>query len=138
MKRDAEPLPALVRGRTLASVRRDLERWRNDPARSGRIPAALWQAAAEVAREHGVSRTSRELGLDYYALERRLSSRAGPAAVPSQSGAFVEVALPGLAVAPDCRLELSDGHGTRLSIELRGAARTEVEALARVLWSAAR
>ena len=60
MKRDAEPLPALVRGRTLASVRRDLERWRTDPARTGRIPAALWQAAAELACEHGVSRTSRE------------------------------------------------------------------------------
>jgi hypothetical protein len=53
-----------VRGRTLASVRRELERWRRDPGRRRCISAALWEAAAELAREHGVSRTARELRLD--------------------------------------------------------------------------
>ena len=43
-----------------------------------------------------------------------------------------------LAPGPDSRLELEDGRGARLRVELRGAARTDIESLARVLWSAAR
>ena len=121
-------------GRTVASVRRALERWRRSPGRSRRIPPALWQAAGEVAREHGVSRTARELGLDYYALARRAHSGGGP----GESAAFVELAVPAGSRAPQCRLELSDGGGARLCIELNGAEQGEIEALARTLWSAVR
>jgi len=134
MRRDLRPVPSPAPGRTLASLRRELERWRKDPARSWRMPEALWRAAAEIARAHGVSKTSRTLGLDYYALEQRL--RASPGREPSR--AFVELPWPVIASAPDYRLELEDGRGARLRVEVRGAGRTDVEALARVLWSAAR
>jgi len=133
MRRDLRPVPGAA-GRTLAAVRREFERWRHDPARTGRIPEALWRAAAEIAREHGVSKTARALGLDYYALEKRL--RSSPRRAPR--GAFVELSWPALAPGPDSRLELEDGRGARLRVELRGAARTDIESLARVLWSAAR
>jgi len=132
MNRDLRPVP--VSSRTLSSVRRELERWRKDPARTRRIPEALWGAAAAVAREQGVSKTSRALGLDYYALAKRVRSHREP----SRSPAFVEVAWPTVVPAPECRLELENGHGARLHVELRGAAATDVEALTRALWSAAR
>jgi len=134
MSRDLRPVPGPARGRTLAAVRREFERWRHDPARTGRIPEALWRASAEIAREHGVSKTSRALGLDYYALEKRL--RSSPRREPSR--AFVELPWPALSTEPDSRLELEDGRGARLRVELRGGARTDVASLARVLWRAAR
>ena len=134
MRRERHPVPAAAPVRTLASVRRALEGWRRARGRARRIPEALWQAAVEAAHEHGVSKTSRALGLDYYALERRLRSRPRPKASP----AFVEVPWPALGPAPECRLELEDGRGARLRVELTGSAAAGLEALARALWSAAR
>ena len=137
MKGDLQPVAA--GGRTLASVRRDLERWRRDPDRGRCIPPALWQAAAALARERGVSRTARALRLEYYALERRVTSSRGPRAQAGGRGAFVEMAWPSPAAMPaECRLELTDGRGARLCVELRGEARAELEGLARALWAAGR
>ena len=134
MRRERHPIRASAPARTLASVRGALEGWRRARGRPRRIPEALWQAAVEAAHEHGVSKTSRELGLDYYALESRLRSTPGPKASP----AFVEVHWPAVGPAPECRLELEDGRGARLRVELTGSARAELESLARALWSAAR
>ena len=135
MSRERHPVRTVAPARTLASVRRALAGWRQARGRAWqRIPEALWQAAAEVANEHGVAKTSRELGLDYYALERRLRSRRRPKVSP----AFVELRGPALGPAPECRLELEDGRGARLRVELTGSARAELESLARALWSAAR
>jgi len=137
MRRALRPVRDRVPGRTLVAVRREFAQWRSDPARPRRIPEALWRAAAEIARAHGVAKTARALGLDYYALEQRLPP--SPPREPSQpSRAFVELPWPAMAPAPEYRLELEDGRGARLRVELRGAARTEVAALARVLWRAAR
>jgi hypothetical protein len=117
--------------RRLTSVRRDLDGWRQEPARTRRIPEPLWAAAVEVAREHGVAATSRELGLDYYALKKRVESSRRPL------GGFVEVAWPEMSPAAESVLELEDGHGARLRVELRGAAAAAVAAVARALWRAA-
>lgn len=119
-------------GRTLGAVRREFERWRQDPSRAWRIPEVLWRAAVEAAREHGVSCAARELRLDYYSLQKRLGSSVQP------SSGFVEVAWPALATAPECRLELENGHGIRLRVELRGAAVADLEALASGLWGSTR
>ena len=118
--------------RTLSSVRRDFEQWRSHRARGGRIPALLWRAAAELAGEHGVAKTSRTLGLDYYALKKH----AGGA--PERKPSFVEVALPSLSPAAECLLSVEDVRGTRLRVELRGASVAEVESLARARWSEGR
>jgi len=137
MSRALRPVRDRVPRGMLAAVRREFEQWRSDPARPRRIPEALWRAAAESARAHGVSKTSRALGLDYYALERRLPP--SPQRERSQpSRAFVELPWPAMAPAPEYRLELEDSRGARLRVELRGVGRADVAALTRVLWGAAR
>jgi hypothetical protein len=128
------PGASITAGATLETVRRRLARWRRAPDSGRRIPAALWDAAAAVAREEGVSRTSRELGLDYYALEKRVRL----ASEPTAGSGFVEVAWPAAVTGSEWRVEIADERGVRLSVELRGAARAEVESLACTLWSAAR
>jgi hypothetical protein len=128
------PVPVSTPAHSLASVRRALEGWRKARGRPRRIPEGLWQAVVEVAHEHGVSKTSRELGLDYYALQGRLRSNPRPKATRE---AFVELRWPARATAPECRLELEDGRGARLRVELTGSAAVGLEALARALWSGA-
>lgn len=130
---------------SLDEARRQLERWRRTRKRGTRIPAPLWAAAVEAAREHGVSRASRALRLDYYGLKERLESvplESPPlesAPEPSgheaaNGGGFLEIPLFASA-APECVFELEDGHGSRLRVAVKGAALAEMEALARALWS---
>jgi hypothetical protein len=122
-------------------IRVDLERWRRWRPPGERIPSRLWSTAVELAREHGVSRTSSALRLDYYALKGRLEelAKASPPLtrrtrvvseprrrVESGHG-FVEVfplSLPNPSVTSvaDCAILVEDARGTRLRVELRGAA----------------
>ena len=140
----SDPRGLSVRAPGLTAARRALDRWRRRAGRSRCIPPELWERARELAQAHGVSRTARELGLDYYALAKRVQAtegRGGTGSGCNEASAFVELKLPAVATpprGPSCRLELSDGGGTRLCVELGGAEPREIEALARGLWSAAR
>ncbi len=95
-------------------VRQRLERWRQERAPGAPIPSALWAAATNAARHHGVSRTTRALGLDYNKLKSRVQAVA--AVEPAR---FVELAAP--APAAQCRIEIEGPAGTRIKIELPAA-----------------
>jgi hypothetical protein len=125
-------------------IRVDLERWRRQREPGGRIPARLWSVAVGLAREHGVSRTSSALRLDYYTLKDRLeadTSKSPPVADVRTGGGFVEIPfeIPQPTSVPECVVLLEDARGTRLRIELRGrAASVEgIDALSQSLWRGA-
>lgn len=122
----------------LSDVQSKFERWRSNRRRGARIPTGLWRAAAEAAREHGVSKVAQALRLDYYGLKDRVESAAelsGPE--PATGRGFLEIPL-GARSAAECVLQLEDGQGARLRVELKGAAPAELETLARAFWSMAR
>ena len=132
--------------RTLPAATALFRRWRSTRERGERIPPALWAAACAAAREHGVSRTSQELGLDYYSLKRRVDEAPRPLRVDAGPGpvrpvaarqAFVE--LPVLAVAAPasagvaCTIVLEQARGesttARMRIELPAITTPELAAL---------
>jgi hypothetical protein len=125
---------------SLSTVQGKFERWRRSRTLGTRIPEALWRAAVEVGREHGVSKTAQELRLDYYALKERLESAPGERSAAEQPGGrgFLEIPLCAPSATLECVLELDDGQGARLRVELKGAAPTELETLARAFWSVVR
>ena len=118
-------------GQGLAELRRRFAVWRQRRPRGRRIPTELWQAAAQAAREHGVCKASRQLGVGYYSLKRRLTRTA--AAVEPESVEFVEIPRKVLSAGPGCVVELHDPRGLRLRVELRDVS--DAESLARSLWS---
>lgn len=121
----------------LSEVQSQFECWRRSRNRGTRIPEALWRAAIETARKHGVSKTTQVLGLDYYALKKRLESPLEVSGSEPVAGReFLEIPL--FASAPDCVLEMADAEGARLRVELRGSAAAHCEALAQALWSVVR
>ncbi len=116
---------------SLIQTSRQFERWRGTRQRGERIPPALWRSALELARNHGVSKTSQALRLDYYAVQRRLASseRAGSAAQQ-----FVELELPsGGTSSPQCRLEIRDHDGGTVRLELAGWSMQELATLVRTV-----
>ena len=124
----------------LSDVRSQFERWRRSRKRGTRIPEALWCAAAKAGQEHGVSKTAQALGLDYYALKKRVESavKERPVVAPPSEIKFLEIPLGAPSARPECVLEFEDGEGTRLRVELQGSALAQLESVARSLWSLAR
>jgi hypothetical protein len=113
--------------------RRRFQAWRGQRKAGGRIPQALWAMAARLAKAHGISRTAGALGLDYYSVKKRAEAAAGE---PRSSGpAFVELAAP-VPVGKQCRLELDDGAGATIHVQLVGYDAADLEALARGFWNA--
>jgi hypothetical protein len=89
--------------------------------------------AIRLAKTHGVSRTSAALSLDYYSLKKRAEVTATP---PLSSGpAFLELTPPVMA-GKRCRLELDNGSGATLRVQLVGYDAADIEALSRSLWDA--
>src|SRR5690242_4708131 len=120
--------------KTRRQLPHDLERgrsrfqtWRTRRKPGSRIPQPLWTMAVRPAKTHGVSRTSGALGLDYYSLKSRAEAAATPA--------FVELAPP-VMVAKQCRIELDNGFGATMCVQLVGYDAADVEALSRSFWNA--
>lgn len=120
-------------GHKIEGLRRRFVDWRRERQRGTRIPEPLWRAAVEAAREHGVHRISKPLGVDSYSLARRVNAK------PAASGRGIPfVELPGaiLPASPACVVEIQDPAGRRLRVELRDAA--GADAIARSLWESSR
>ena len=119
---------------SLARLRLQFEHWRQTRQRRSPIPAPLWAAALAAARTHGLYRTARTLGLSYGDLKRRLGATDGvPAATP-----FVELLPVSGPTSPACILELETARGTKLRLQLPGITPSDLAALSRTLWHAAR
>ena len=125
-KREQLP-PDLMRGQSR------FQAWRGQRKAGGRIPEALWAMATRLAKAHGVGRTAAALGLDYYRLKQR--AEAAPGEPRSSGPAFVELAPP-VMVAKKCRLELDNGSGATMRVQLVGYDAADVEALSRSFWNA--
>jgi hypothetical protein len=127
---------------SLDDARHEFEEWRERRTLGTRIPETLWDLAVVAAREHGLSKASGELGLDYYKLKELVQPVAALVAAPEASerpaGAdFLELGL--LATpASECVFEIEDGEGRRLRAVLTGSAPAELATLARTFWSLAR
>jgi hypothetical protein len=63
--------------RALSTARRQLTQWRRRQHGRKRLPKELWEMAVALAREHGVHRTARTLGLKYESLQKHLATTTG-------------------------------------------------------------
>lgn len=101
-----------------------LKAWRAARTPGQRIPDEIWIAAADLARIHGLSRTSAALKLSYYDLKRRLVADRIPRRRRLTPAPFVEVVPP--AWAPGSgqggTVELVQTSGARLILRLPNAS----------------
>jgi hypothetical protein len=114
-------------------LRADIARWRATRTRRGApMPAALWAAAVDRARRHGLAATARSLGLDYGALKRHLA--AGGAGPPAAAPTFVDLGV----VAPGglgaCVLTIDGPRGRRLRVEVADLRLPDLLALVHAAW----
>jgi hypothetical protein len=113
----------------LKEVQRRVELWRERGGGKGsRMPEELWEAAAEVARMEGVYSTARALRVEYSRLKERAASTwsiqdvSTRATASSARSSFVELGMGQLCGPCRTAMEISDGDGARMRVEVTGAA----------------
>ena len=111
---------------------RRLQRWRQQRKGRERIPEALWSAAGELAREHGVNQVSRALHLEFNHL-KRVAEADAPSGRKQAKPSFMELIAPHTSAGRECILELEGARGN-LRIELKGLATAEIAGISRALW----
>jgi len=68
VNRKSAPIPEPV-----AQLQRQLDQFRSTQSRRTKLPESLWQAAVELALQHGVYSVAHPLRLDYMGLKKRLA-----------------------------------------------------------------
>ena len=104
----------------LERVRMGLATWREQRRGRERIPNGLWSEAARAARQYGLNRVSKALGLDYNHLKRRAGRCAGATETSRGLGpVFVELEGQRTEAGLACVVELEKGNGARMRICVR-------------------
>src|SRR5215210_7767188 len=62
----------------IAQLQRQLDEFRSTHATRTKLPEPIWQAAVELAQQHGVHAVAHPLRLDYMGLKRRLGEFHSP------------------------------------------------------------
>ncbi len=95
----------------ILQLQRQLEQFRSTQPRRTKLPESLWQAAVELARQHGVYSVAHPLRLDYTGLKKRLS---GVPVVRREAAkpAFVELIPP----QEECMIEFEAPSGNKMRV----------------------
>ncbi len=124
-------------------ARRRFAEFRQAHAVRSRLPEELWATAAKLARRDGVTATARALGLDRASLQKwtdRLEPRTStkPHKIPrgGQCGknaapAFVELLAASTGTATSCLVEVESTSGSKLRLDLKGIATSQLAELIR-------
>ena len=106
----------------IIQLQRQLDQFRSAQPHRTKLPEALWQAAVELARQHGLHAVAHPLRLDYMGLKRRL---AGGAEVrkkkKSASPGFVELIAAQPATMADCVIEFESSVGSKMRIQWKAS-----------------
>ena len=122
---------------TLEEVRNQFEAWRKRRRCRTRIPEALWQAAADLCREHSICEVSQVLRLNYNDLKDRVqrSRDRGLAIGQGPDLNFVKLDL-GIPIMPsECLVEMEAPNGAKMRMSFKGASRDfDPVELSRAFW----
>jgi len=133
-RRRRSALPASVK-----KVRDRVEYWRRTREKRSPMPEDLWDAAASLARAHGVCPIARDLRLNYETLKKRVSvaqqeGRDGA----DRSAGFIELngaQLVGSLDPAGAVVELSGADGAKMMIRMRESEDLDILGLADAFWS---
>ena len=130
-------MSAAVIPEPIAQLQLQLNEIRSTRPRGRKLPDSVWQAAVELAREHGVYSVARHLRLDYTGLKKRLGGvchRRRKARKP----AFVELVARPSAMLGECLIEFESLRGGKVRIQWKAATSPDWMSLLRAWREAER
>ena len=124
----AAPIPEAI-----TQLQRQLEQFRSSRPGRKKLPESLWQAAVELARQHGIYAVAHPLRLDYTRLKQRLGGMPRQPRKQSQP-AFVELVGNGAAAWPECVIEFESPVGGKMRIQWKAAVPPDWASLLRAWY----
>jgi hypothetical protein len=125
MNRESTPIPEPV-----AQLQRQLEQFRSTQPGRTKLPESLWQAAVDLARQHGVYPVAHPLRLDYTRLKKRLGESPTFRRKETKP-AFVELVAPSRTQLEECVIEFESSGGSKMRIQWKATAPPDWTALLR-------
>ena len=116
MNRKSIPIPEPI-----AQLQRQLDQFRSTQPRRTKLLESLWQAAVELARQHGVYSVAHPLRLDYVGLKKRLGGASTHRRKGTKS-AFVELIGPARAQLEEWVIDVESSSGSKMRIQWKTAA----------------
>ena len=132
MNRKSKPIPEPI-----AQLQLQLDQFRSTRPRRTKLPESLWQAAVELARQHGVHSVAHPLRLDYMRLKKRLGGDAS-LRKKAPKPTFVELIAPPPATLEECIIEFEASSGGRMRIQWKAATQPDWASLMRAWRDAER
>lgn len=130
-RKSTAPIPEAI-----TQLQHQLEQFRSTrPART-KLPEPLWQAAVELARQHGIYTVAHALRLDYTRLKERLDGIPSRSRNLKPTKAFVELIGSGAATLPECVIEFESANGGKMRIQWKAGVPPDWASLLRA-WHAA-
>lgn len=131
-RKSALPIPEPI-----VQLQRQLEQFRSTRPVRTKLPEPLWEAAVELARQHGVYPVAHPLRLDYARLKQRLGGPPTRHRKAPKPG-FVELVAPRSAAREDCVIEFESASGGKMRIQWRAAVPPDWASLLRAWRDAER
>ena len=97
-------------------LQRDLEEYRRSQPRRAKLPESIWEAAAALAREHGVYAIAQALRLDYMGLRKRVGGEVASQRPADAQSVFVELIAPSSSAGEECLIAFESTRGGKMSI----------------------
>jgi hypothetical protein len=115
----------------IVQLQRQLDQFRSAQPHRAKIPEGMWQAAVELARQHGLYAVAHPLRLDYVGLKRRLEGVTKLEKKKKKaSPRFVELIAAHPAVA-ECLIEFESKSGSKMRIHWKGSGAPDWSSLLR-------
>ena len=115
-RKSTPPIPEAI-----TQLQRQLDQFRSTRPRRTKLPEPLWQAAVELARQHGIYPVAHPLRLDYMGLKKRLGGIATLRRKATKP-VFVEL-TPTDAISPhECAIDFECPSGRKMRIQWKASA----------------
>jgi len=105
----------------IAQLQRQLDQFRSTQPRRTKLPEPLWQAAVELARQHGIYSVAHPLRLDYMGLKKRLGDISAVRRKATKP-AFVELTAPCAKPLEECAIDFECPSGRKMRIHWKASA----------------
>jgi hypothetical protein len=121
----------------IVQLQRQLDQFRSTRPRRTKLPEPLWEAAVELARQHGLYSVAHPLRLDYVQLKRRLGGVTSLRKKATKA-TFVELISAHPATMSECVIEFESSIGSKMRIQWKGSSTPDWASLLRAWREAER
>ncbi len=121
--------------RHLEEVQERFREWRASRDKRGRIPDALWQAAATLYPAYSLHQIAKALHLNHTKLKQYVHEQQAVSSLPAAPAAFIDLGFSDVLTPCECTVEMQHQNGARMRVQVKGQNELDLMKLIRQFWS---